>query len=216
MSRTPIGLFRVTRRAASSTSTRRLSRRSPSLISRLRGATVSDFFSIPRLAADQHRSAGQGVRDVEVRQRRWDGSVGWFRISSRAVQDDDGRVARYEGEHRGHPGAEGRGGAARVHRPGAPRTPVAALTGRIVEAQRRARRIARELHDGVSIDRAHAQLEASAWLTGRRPRRLWRPDPASDCRPVARPSSTSRPDTTTRPPARPSVAPRRYRAHGRA
>ncbi len=37
------------------------------------------------------------VRDIEARQRRFDGSVGWFRLNIRAVRDEHGRTVAFEG-----------------------------------------------------------------------------------------------------------------------
>jgi signal transduction histidine kinase len=49
-----------------------------------------------RRAWSSVESTGE-VRNLEARQRRFDGTVGWFHMNIRAVRDEGGRIAAYEG-----------------------------------------------------------------------------------------------------------------------
>ncbi|MBI2525508.1 MAG: GAF domain-containing protein [Candidatus Rokubacteria bacterium] len=60
---------------------------------------IDDFFVDPQARPRGHAVAlreGQ-LRDFEVRQRRFDGSIGWFRINARTVRDGEGRPVAFEG-----------------------------------------------------------------------------------------------------------------------
>ncbi|MBI3105525.1 MAG: GAF domain-containing protein [Candidatus Rokubacteria bacterium] len=97
---TPIGLFRTTPdgRILDLNAAGLHALRLPDLETGRR-IPIKDFFVDPQDRPRGHEVAlreGQ-LRDFDVRQRRFDGSIGWFRINARTVRDEEGRPVAFEG-----------------------------------------------------------------------------------------------------------------------